>query len=133
MNNTALRAEAQSANNTHMVFADKEHERFYYEKLAQARSQDCFHQALFYVLGILRDTREHFDQIYNIKTGNLRLKCLNEGWQTSGSVKVVRLAFNLYTNGMPSLDNYKRKDEQIDECREYSTIHMTSSPVRTGK
>ncbi len=29
MNNTALRAEAQSADNTHMVFTDREHEGFY--------------------------------------------------------------------------------------------------------
>ncbi len=43
MNNTALRAEAQSANNTHMVFADEEHEKFYYEKLKKARYQDCYH------------------------------------------------------------------------------------------
>ncbi len=35
MNNTALRAGAQSADNTHMVFANKEHEKFYYEKLEQ--------------------------------------------------------------------------------------------------
>ena len=46
MNNTALRAEAQSANNTHMVFANEEHEKFYYEKLEQARYQDCYHKAL---------------------------------------------------------------------------------------
>jgi len=44
----------------------------------------------------------------------------NKGWQTSGSVRVVRLAFNLYTDGTPSVNNYKRKDEQIDECRRYS-------------
>ncbi len=37
MNNTALRAGAQSANNTHMVFANEEHEKFYFEKLEQAR------------------------------------------------------------------------------------------------
>ncbi|MCI8751738.1 MAG: hypothetical protein HFH66_10305, partial [Lachnospiraceae bacterium] len=52
MNNTALRAEAQSANNTHMVFADEEHEKFYYEKLKKARYQDCYHKALIYILGI---------------------------------------------------------------------------------
>ncbi len=52
MNNTALRAEAQSANNTHMVFTNEEHERFYYEKLEQARYQDCYHKALIYILGI---------------------------------------------------------------------------------
>ena len=37
MSNTALRAEVQDANNTHMVFANEEHEKFYYEKLKQAR------------------------------------------------------------------------------------------------
>lgn len=46
MSNTALRARARSAHNSHMVFANEEHENFYYEKLAQARYQDCYHQAL---------------------------------------------------------------------------------------
>ena len=41
MNNAALRAEAQSANNTHMVFANEEHEKFYFEQLEKARYQDC--------------------------------------------------------------------------------------------
>ena len=44
MNNTALRAETQSADSTHMVFKDNEHEKFYYEKLEQARYQDCYHK-----------------------------------------------------------------------------------------
>ena len=39
MNNTALRAEVQSANNKHMIFNNEEHEKFYYEKLEQARYQ----------------------------------------------------------------------------------------------
>ena len=56
MNNTALRAEAQSANNKHMVFNSEEHEKFYYEKLEQARYQDCYHKALIYILGISEDT-----------------------------------------------------------------------------
>ena len=113
MNNTALRAGAQSANNTHMVFANEEHEKFYFEKLEQARYQDCYHKALIYILGISEDTRNHFSQIYDIKSGYIKTECLHQGWQTSGSVRVVRLAFNLYTDGTPSVDDYKRKDEQI--------------------
>lgn len=120
MSNTALRAEAPSASNTHMVFKDKKHENFYFEKLKQARYQDCYHKALIYILGISEDTRNHFSQIYDIKSGCVKPECLHEGWQTSGSVRVVRLAFNLYTDGTPSVENYKRKDEQIAECREYS-------------
>ncbi|MCX4339689.1 MAG: DUF6075 family protein [Lachnospiraceae bacterium] len=69
MNNTALRAEVLSADNTHMVFANNEHERFYYEKLEQARYQDCEHKALIYVLGISEDTRnqqkEHCGNVHN--------------------------------------------------------------------
>ena len=112
MNNTALRAQAQSANNTHMVFANEEHEKFYFEKLEQVRCQDCYHKALIYILGISEDTRNHFSQIYDIKSGYIKPECLHQSWQTSGSVRVVRLGFNLYTDGMPSVDDY--------ECREYS-------------
>ncbi len=120
MNNTALRAEVQSTDNIHMVFTDSKHEKFYYEKLEQARYQDCYHKALIYILGISEDTRSHFSQIYDIKSGCIKTECLREGWQTSGSVRIVRLAFNLYTDGIPSVDDYKRKDEQVSECREYS-------------
>ncbi len=91
MNNTALRAGAQSANNTHMVFANEEHEKFYFEKLEQARYQDCYHKALIYILGISEDTRNHFSQIYDIKSGYIKTECLHQGWQTSGSVRVVLL------------------------------------------
>ena len=112
MTNTALRAGAQSANNTHMVFANEEHEKFYFEKLEKARYQDCYHKALIYILGISEDTRNHFSQIYDIKSGYIKPECLHQGWQTSGSVRVVRLAFNLYTDGTPSVDDYESEDEQ---------------------
>ena len=126
MNNTALRAEAQSAYNTHMFFSNEEHEKFYYEKLKQAEDNltkgqvDCYHKALIYILGISEDTRKHFSQIYDIQSGYIKTECLHEGWQTSGSVRVVRLAFNLYTDGTPSIDDYESRDGQISECRGYS-------------
>ncbi len=120
MNNTALRAGAQSTNNTHMVFANEEHKKFYYEKLKQARYQDCYHKALIYILGISEDTRNHFSQIYDMKSRCIKTECLHQGWKTRGSVRVVRLAFNLYTNGTPGVDDYESRNEQVSECREYS-------------
>lgn len=33
---------------------------------------------------------------------------------------MVRLAFNLYTDETPSVDDYGSRDEQVSECREYS-------------
>jgi len=55
-----------------MVFVDEGHEIFYYEKLKQARDQDCYHKALVYILGISEDTRNHFSQIYNMKSGCIK-------------------------------------------------------------
>lgn len=43
----------------------------------------------------------------------MKTECLQEGWQTSGSVRVVRMAFNLYCNGTPSVDDYEDTEEQI--------------------
>ena len=77
-------------------------------------------KALCYCLGINEDTRRNVDRVYNFKTGCVKPECLHEGWQTSGSAKVVRIAFNLYCNGTPSVDDEQDTEEQIDECRRYS-------------
>lgn len=60
------------------------------------------------------------DRIYNFKTGSVKTKCLHEGWQTSGSLKVVRMAFNLYCNSTPSVWDYEDAEEQVNECRQYT-------------
>ena len=78
-----------------------------------------------YCLGIDRDTRENAEQIYDFKTGYVKTECLHEGWQTSGSVRIVRLAFNLYCDGTPSVYDYERDSErQVNECREYSVSDL---------
>ena len=48
----------------------------------------------------------------------------HEGWQTSGSVKVVRMAYNLYCNGTPSVLDYDDAEEQVDECRLYTVEEL---------
>ena len=86
MNNTALRAEAQSANNTHMVFANEEHEKFYYEKLEQARYQDCYHKALIYILGISEDTKIISARFMILSQGtSSRNACIKDGRQAAAS------------------------------------------------
>ena len=120
MANTALRAEQQQE----LIFISEAHEKFYYEKLKEVRYEDVYHKALVYCLGICNDTRNNIDRIYDFKTGLVKPKCLKEGWQTSGSVKVIRMAFNLYCNGMPSVSNYKKKDEQLEESSLYSVEEL---------
>ena len=97
-----------------------------------------YHKALCYCLGISDDTRRNINSIYDFKTGCVKTECLHEGWQTSGSMKVVRMAFNLYCNGAPSVDDYTKTEGQtnitelmlndfiekvvihVNECRQYT-------------
>lgn len=98
MNSTATGAGNEKTTNT-TTFRNQEHEEFYIENLMRCRYQDACHKALIYCLGISCDTRRNIERIYDFKTGDIKPKCLQEGWQTSGSLRVVRLAFNLYCNG----------------------------------
>ena len=116
MANTALGAEKEKA----IIFISDAHEKFYYEKLKEVRYQDVYHKALVYCLGISDDTRRNIKSIYNFKTGCVKTECLHEGWQTSGSMKVVRMAFNLYCNGTPSVFDYGDKEGQVNECRKHT-------------
>ena len=45
---------------------------------------------------------------------------LYDGWITSGSAEVVRMAFNFYNNGTPSVYDYDDVEEQLTECRQYT-------------
>ena len=101
MANTAVSANSDSTRT--ITFKSKAHKNFYLKYLPECRYQDAYHRALVYCLGIDEDTRNHVNSIYDFKTGCVKTECLNEGWQTSGSVKIVRMAFNLYCNGTPSV------------------------------
>lgn len=111
--------------NTDIFFISKEHEKFYNEKLLMVRYQDCYHKALIYCLGINHDTREHIADIYDFESGLVLPNCIHQGWQTSGSLKVTRLAFNLYTDNTPTLRLCDGK-EKLDECAEYSVDNLFS-------
>ena len=123
MNSTATGARNERSTNT-ITFISQEHEEFYLEHLLKCRYQDGYHKALIYCLGINRDTREHVDRIYDFVTGCVKTKCLQEGWQTSGSIRVVRLAFNLYCDGMPSVRSKRNTEEKVKECQEYTVSEL---------
>ena len=134
MTSTALGAE--NTKKESIIFISDAHEKFYYEKLKEVRYQDVYHKALLYCLGISDDTRRNVYRIYDFKNGNVKTECLQEGWQTSGSMRVVRMAFNLYCNGTPSVFDYDDTEEQIVECKEYTVEdddHDTQDIARTER
>ena len=103
-----------------ITFKNKEHEKFYNTYLSKCRYQDAYHKSLVYCLGLSEDTRRNVNRIYDFKSGFIKPECLQEGWQTSGSEKIVRIAFNLYTDGIPTTDEYNDTEAQITETRLYS-------------
>jgi hypothetical protein len=118
MASTAIGAAGEDART--ITFMNKEHKEFYLEYLPKCRWKDVYHKALVYCLGIDRDTRKHVNRIYDFKNGSVKPECLQEGWQTSGSVRVVRMAFNLYCNGTPSVYDYEDAEKQLSECSCYT-------------
>ena len=103
-----------------ITFKNEEHKKFYKKYLQKCRYQDVYHKALVYCLGIDRDTRTNVNRIYGFKTGCVKTECLQEGWLTSGSARIIRMAFNLYCNGTPSVFDSKDAEEQLQECRCYT-------------
>ena len=112
MNNTALGAENKrnrqsSLSAKHMKNSTMKNQKRYAIRMCTTR-----HFAI--ALASVVDTRRNINSIYDFKTGCVKTECLHEGWQTSGSMKVVRMAFNLYCNGTPSVDDYTKTEEQTN-------------------
>lgn len=78
------------------------HKEFYMENIEKCRYQDVYHKALIYTLGINEDCRKNINSIYDFETGCVKGECVNDGWVTGGSARVIRLAFNLYNGGAPT-------------------------------
>ncbi|MCD9025414.1 DUF6075 family protein [Cohnella silvisoli] len=77
-------------------FRDAEHESFYYRMLDERQCNDSYNRALFYTLGISRDTRSHIHDLFDFTNGGIKSKGLSASWQTGSSIRVSRLAFNLW-------------------------------------
>ena len=105
-----------------VCFADDKHLDFYTEQVKKLKP-DCYLKALIYAIGICSDTRRRFDSIYDAKERSIVPETLYAEWQTSGSKKVTRLAFQLFTDTTPTARTYDEANklvENFDECKRYS-------------
>lgn len=83
-----------------LKFASKEHEDFYYAMLEKSGRTDCYHRAFFYCTGISFDTRKNIDLLFDFADDSINPDGLHKGFQTSGSLRLSRLAFNLWNGFM---------------------------------
>ena len=110
-------------NNREIIFKDQEHEMFYMNVLPRCKHRDEYHKALVYCLGISRDTRQNIERIFDFEEGLVKVECLEEGWITSSSAKVIRMAFNLFCGGIPSAYALKG-DKKVKECQRYTVDEL---------
>lgn len=101
-----------------MKFIDKEHKKFYNEKISEVDYQDSYNKSLIYLLSMNPDTRKHFNEIYNNDYNEINISSLKSSWQTSTTLNICRLAFNLF-NGCAN-DNPKIKSMN----KEYSIENL---------
>lgn len=114
-----------------MRFRDTKHEEFYLKH----SEGDEYWRSFIYTVGILHDTRERLDELFDFSKKCLNLDVINRGWQTSGTMQVTRLAFNLYNDGMPTTIEYMQDGsrvigmEQLREAQKYSVSDIFCSPL----
>lgn len=77
-------------------FADSEHKAFYIQKLAQAGNSDVYHKAFFYTMGISPETRRNIRTLFDFQEDGIKPEGLSAAWQTGGTRRLCRLAFNLW-------------------------------------
>lgn len=77
-------------------FADKEHEAFYSEMLAAAGNHDTYHQAFFYAMGVSANARRNIHTLFDFQENGIQPEGLSAAWQTDGTRRLCRLAFNLW-------------------------------------
>lgn len=104
-------------------FIDFKHKEFFVERA----SKDVYHNALFYLLGLCPETRRHYTDLYDDSGKCIKPEGIGAGWQTGTSVKVTRLAFNLFSDGTPTAVRYNDDGSSMpynrddyNECSLYS-------------
>lgn len=86
-----------------MKFINREHELFFVNKLRELfkyKNPDVYYQSLIYTLGVCEVTRDNFNKIFNLKSGEINIDAINSSWQTGTSEKVTRMAFSLWNGCM---------------------------------
>lgn len=80
-------------------FADTAHKEFYLSMKEKVRTWDSYHQALFYILGLSSDCRNHIKDLFCFEGEEYGIRfetAFDHGWHTSGSLALTRMGFNLW-------------------------------------
>ena len=91
--------------------------------MMKCKVNDCYHRAFFYVMGIAEETRKNINSMFDFKTDCIEPEGMHAGWQTSGTVRVCNLAFNLW-NGYAEEGREKYSTPEELFCCEFAPYFM---------
>lgn len=112
-----------------MKFIDNEHKKFFLEKWEEAKENgktDVYYKSLIYTLSVCETTREHFSEIFDLYNGEVNLNSIQKAWQTSTSLKVTRMALNLWNHSIVYDSEADIENEQISSHYAPSEIFCCS-------
>lgn len=99
-----------------MKFVDNEHKKFFLKKLEEAKKCchiDVYYKSLIYALSICETTRNHFYEIFDLSNGEVNIDSIQKEWQTSTSLKVTRMALNLWNDNLIYDSEEELEDNKI--------------------
>lgn len=110
-------------------FVSKEHEKFYNEMLKRSGVNDCYHRSFFYCIGISEITRSNITRLYNFKRGYAKPGGLHEGWQTDSTIRLSRLALNLWNGYTEQGEERMSAPYELFDC-EYAPYFYEAIKLR---
>lgn len=108
--------------NMEINFKNAQHRDFYFDTVARLDA-DVYLRAFIYTIGISDITRNKWECFYDEKAREINLNAKNHGWQTSSTLRITRLAFQLFTDSTPTAVTFDENDNRIEdfqECQQYS-------------
>lgn len=77
-------------------FKNKIHSDRYKELMLKMLHDNVYYRSVAYLIALNDDCYRNKSSIFNIEKGRIILEGVNEGWQTSSSLRATRLMFNLW-------------------------------------
>ena len=114
-----------------MHFVDNEHELFFINTLRNLHKKqkvDVYYASLVYTLGISQTTRNNFNKIFNIETGEINIDSLQAPWQTEASSKVTRIAFSLWNGCTYNSEQDAEKEKIASEYNPSEIFNCSYAP-----
>ena len=103
---------------TEPKFMTPAHRRAYLTHLNRCKAMDSYHRALIYTLTAVPALRNNIESCFGFERDEIKPESLAAGWQTTGTTKLTRFAYNLW-NG------YDDKS-----CTPYELFDCSFAPFR---